>query len=226
MNKEANPSIEKLFGSKTRAKLLDLFFSDTGKSYYVREITRMIEEQINSVRRELINLESIGIVKSETYDNKVYYSANLRSPYAHAFQELFNPRKTAGSVGPAGPMLTSATVNANQNSGVVEVHRVARGGAWEENVKPVERYLRGLMVINQLPGQQGVDMLIIGDDRTKKLTRWAEVVEKRQGKPMNYVIMSRDDYLYRRSVRDRFVMGLLDMDLIYVYDPEKMIKTE
>ncbi len=38
----------------------------------------------------------------------------------------------------------------------------------------------------------------------KKLTRWAEVVEKRQGRPMNYVIMGRDDYLYRKSVRDKF----------------------
>lgn len=226
MSKEDSTSIEKLFGSKTRAKLLDLFFSDTGKSYYVREITRMIEEQINSVRRELINLEGIGIVKSETYDNKVYYSANLRSPYSHAFQELFNPRKTTGSAGPAGPMLTSATVNANQTSGAVEVHRVSRADGWVENIKPVEKYLRGLLVINRMAGQDGVDMLIVGDDRTKKLTRWAEVVERRQGKPMNYVIMSRDDYLYRRSVRDRFVMGLLDMDLAYVYDPEKMIKTE
>lgn len=221
MSKEDSTSIEKLFGSKTRAKLLDLFFSDTGKSYYVREITRMIEEQINSVRRELINLEGIGIVKSETYDNKVYYSANLRSPYSHAFQELFNPRKTTGSAGPAGPMLTSATVNANQTSGAVEVHRVSRADGWVENIKPVEKYLRGLLVINRMAGQDGVDMLIVGDDRTKKLTRWAEVVERRQGKPMNYVIMSRDDYLYRRSVRDRFVMGLLDMDLAYVYDPEK-----
>lgn len=226
MSKEDSTPIEKLFGSKTRAKLLDLFFSDTGKSYYVREITRVIEEQINSVRRELINLESIGIVKSETYDNKVYYSANLRSPYAHAFQELFNPRKAASSAGPAGPMLTSATVNANQTSGVVEVHRVARGSAWEENIRPVEGYLKGLIVVNRMPGQDGIDMLIIGDDRTKKLSRWAEVVEKRQGKPMNYVIMDRDDYLYRKSVRDRFVIELLEMNLAYVYDPEKMIKTE
>lgn len=58
MSKEENNApIEKLFGSKTRAKLLRLFFSDMNKSYYVREITRLIEEQINSVRRELINLE-------------------------------------------------------------------------------------------------------------------------------------------------------------------------
>ena len=159
MSKEDSAPIEKLFGSKTRAKLLDLFFSDTSKSYYVREITRVIEEQINSVRRELINLESIGIVKNEAYDNKVYYSANMKSPYAHAFQEIFSPRK--------------ASVSTGANS--VEVHRILRrnNNDWGEVIKPVAKYLSGLIVINRLPGQDGIDMLIVGDDRKKKLTRWA-----------------------------------------------------
>ena len=212
MSKEDSAPIEKLFGSKTRAKLLDLFFSDTSKSYYVREITRVIEEQINSVRRELINLESIGIVKNETYDNKVYYSANMKSPYAHAFQEIFSPRK--------------ASVSTGANS--VEVHRILRrnNNDWGEVIKPVAKYLSGLIVINRLPGQDGIDMLIVGDDRTKKLTRWAEVVEKRQGRPMNYVIMDREDYLYRKSVRDRFINELLEMEIMELYDPEKMIKSE
>lgn len=217
MNKdENNAPIEKLFGSKTRAKLLKLFFSDVNKSYYVREITRMIEEQINSVRRELINLEGIGIVKSETYDNKVYYSANLKSPYAHAFQELFSPHKMAvGAAGPAGPRLTNA----------VEVRRVVRAGnSWEENIKPVKKYLKVLLVLKKFPSQDGIDMLIIGDDRTKKLTRWAEVIEKRQGRPMNYVIMSTDDYLYRRSVRDKFITELLEMEMSELYDPEQMVR--
>lgn len=210
MSKEDSTPIEKLFGSKTRAKLLELFFSDVSKSYYVREITRVIEEQINSVRRELLNLEGIGIVKSETYDNKVYYSANMRSPYAHAFQEIFSPRKAAPNV-----------------TNTVEVHRVLRRtNNWEDLIKPVERYLSGLIVVNRLPGQEGIDMLIVGDDRTKKLTRWAETVEKRQGRPMNYVIMNRDDYLYRRSVRDKFIGELLELDITELYDPEKMIKPE
>lgn len=210
MSKEDSAPIEKLFGSKTRAKLLDLFFSDTSKSYYVREITRVIEEQINSVRRELINLEGIGIVKSETYDNKVYYSANMKSPYAHAFQEIFSPRKVPVNGGGAS---------------VVEVRRVLRrNNDWEEVIKPVTKYLSGLIVVNRLPGQDGIDMLVVGDDRTKKLTRWAEVVEKRQGRPMNYVIMDREDYLYRKSVRDRFINELLEMEITELYDPEGMIK--
>ena len=72
MSKENTLPLEKLFGSKTRAKLLSLFFSNQNKSYYVREISRVIEEQINSVRRELTNLSSLGLVKIENYENKVY----------------------------------------------------------------------------------------------------------------------------------------------------------
>lgn len=200
MVKENNTPVEKLFGSKTRAKLLNLFFENPGKSYYVREITRVIDEQINSVRRELSNLETIGVVKNETYDNKVYYSANMKHVYAHALSEMFNAR----------------TIEASEKE-------PKRTNVWEELVKPVKLYLKGLIVINRLPGQEGIDILIIGNDKTKKLTHWAEVVEKKMGKPLNYVIMSPDDYTYRKSVRDRFLTEVMEMEITDTYDPEKLI---
>lgn len=202
MSKENNSPLEKLFGSKTRAKLLALFFGNTDKSYYVREITRLIDEQINSVRRELLNLDSVGIIKNETYDNKVYYSANNKHPFARPLAELFTIKM----------------------SGVRE--RDVRQGGWEEYIRPVRNYLVALVVTNRVPGQEGIDLLIIGDDRTKKLTHWAEVVEKKQGRPINYVILSQDDYLYRRSVRDRFILELMEMDISETYDPEKILKEQ
>lgn len=199
MSKESSTPLEKLFGSKTRTKLLGLFFGNTDKSYYVREITRVIDEQINSVRRELLNLDSVGIVKNETYDNKVYYSANMKHPYARPLMELFSVRV-----------------------GGVREKDVKKSG-WEEYIRPVRNYLRALVVTNRLPGQEGIDLLIIGDDKTKKLTHWAEVVEKKQGRPINYVILSQDDFLYRRSVRDRFIIEVLEMEISETYDPEKII---
>ena len=82
-----------------------------------------------------------------------------------------------------------------------------------------------MVLFNRAPGQEGVDLLLIGDDKTKKLTRWAEVVEKKQGRPLNYVILERDDYLYRISVKDRFVMGVLeDAEGGELYDPEEIVK--
>ena len=40
---------------------------------------------------------------------------------------------------------------------------------------------------------------------------------------MNYVIMSDNDYLYRKSVKDRFVMDILEMEITDIFDPEKIL---
>lgn len=199
MSKENAMPLEKLFGSKTRAKLLGLFFENPDKSYYVREITRVIEEQINSVRRELTNLNALGLVKIENYENKVYYSANMKHPFARPMTEIF-----------------SRKIDTAQE---IEVRRPT----WADYIRPVENLLSALVVTNRLPGQEGLDLLIIGDDYQRKLTRWAEVVEKRQGKPLNYAIMSREDYLYRKSVRDRFIADVWSMKISETYDPGNIL---
>lgn len=201
MSKENNMPLEKLFGSKTRAKLLALFFENPDKSYYVREITRVIEEQINSVRRELTNLNALGLVKIENYENKVYYSANMKHPFARPMTEIFS-RKFDGS--------TVADASAPKS-------------VWEEYVRPVENILNALLVTNRLPGQEGLDLLIIGNDYQRKLTRWAELIEKKQGKPLNYAIMTREDYLYRKSVRDKFLADVFSLRISDKYDPEKIL---
>lgn len=201
MSKDNSMPLEKLFGSKTRAKLLALFFENPDKSYYVREITRVIEEQINSVRRELTNLNALGLVKIENYENKVYYSANMKHPFARPMTEIFS-RKVIDTV---------------------DTSEAVRRPTWADYVRPVENILNALVVTNRLPGQEGLDLLIIGDDRARKLTRWAELVEKKQGKPLNYAIMSREDYLYRKSVRDRFLADVMTLRISEKYDPDKIL---
>ena len=202
MSKADNTPTEKLFGSKTRAKLLRLFFENPEKSFYVREMTRVIDEQINSVRRELLNLENIGVIKNETFDNKVYYSANTKHPFSRPLTEIFSKK-----------ISTAHDKDSSEST-------------WEEYCRPVKHYLRGLIVTNRLPGQDGIDLLIIGNDKAKKLTRWAEVIEKKQGKPINYVIMSADDFTYRKSVKDRFVAEVLEMEISEIIDPENLIKEQ
>src|ERR1051325_1311457 len=81
--------IEQLFGSKTRVKLLQLFYSNPNRSFYVREITRKIDEQINSVRRELSNLLSVGIITSDNTNNKLYYEVNQKYEFYEPLQQIF-----------------------------------------------------------------------------------------------------------------------------------------
>src|SRR5580692_12698452 len=84
--------IEQLFGSKTRVKLLNLFYSNPNRSFYVREITRKIDEQINSVRRELANLLNIGIIVSDTNNNRLYYEVNQKYNFYDPLLAIFGTK--------------------------------------------------------------------------------------------------------------------------------------
>src|ERR1700676_5528197 len=101
--------IEQLFGSKTRVKLLQLFYSNANRPFYVREITRKIDEQINSVRRELSNLLSIGIITSDANNNRLYYEVNQKYNYYAPLAQIFG-----GAPAPVSAKTKKATGKADQ----------------------------------------------------------------------------------------------------------------
>ena len=74
--------LEQLFGSYTRMKLLQLFLSNPEEKYFVRELTRILDSQINAVRRELENLSDFGIiilVENDGEDaNRKFYQTNSK----------------------------------------------------------------------------------------------------------------------------------------------------
>ena len=69
--------LQKLFTSKTRVKLLTLFMMNPGREMYVREIARSTEENINAIRRELANLEEMGLLKSKRRKSKDPFVLNV-----------------------------------------------------------------------------------------------------------------------------------------------------
>lgn len=68
--------IKSLFISQTRTKLLKILFSFPTEIYYVRQLVRLTKEEINSVRRELKNLENAHLIQKEHRGNRLYYCAN------------------------------------------------------------------------------------------------------------------------------------------------------
>lgn len=195
---------EQLFGSKTRVKLLQLFYENPNRSFYVREITRKIEEQINSVRRELSNLLSIGIIKSEANNNRLYYEVNQQyehySPLAAIFGgkmlELAEPVKEGEK--PAKKAAAKPKVD------VPEEHPMAKG-------------LRatGHVDLALLSGQftrdegAGIDILVVGDVNQAKFNRFMSELEKSEGKELRYTFLPLENYKYRIQINDRFINNVL-----------------
>lgn len=68
--------LKALFSSKARIKLLTTFLLNPDEEFFIRELTRRLDEQINSIRRELDNLKKAGLLKSKVRNRKKYYHAN------------------------------------------------------------------------------------------------------------------------------------------------------
>lgn len=82
-----NDALKSLFSSQTRVKLLSTFLLHPEQEYFIRELTRLLDEQINSIRRELENLKRIGLVKFRNHNRRKYFRVN---PEFELFLDLRN----------------------------------------------------------------------------------------------------------------------------------------
>ncbi len=80
--------LKRLFTSNTRIKLLTVFLMNPREEYFIRELTRKLNEQINSVRRELDNLKKMGLLKTRTKNRKKYYYVNHGFPILEELKNI------------------------------------------------------------------------------------------------------------------------------------------
>ncbi len=79
--------LKSLFSSSIRADVLSLLLNSPDEKFYVREIAKLLRKNPSGVKRELDNLEKMGIVVSEKVANLKYFQAEKESPL---FSELKN----------------------------------------------------------------------------------------------------------------------------------------
>jgi predicted transcriptional regulator len=192
--------IEQLFGSKTRVKLLKLFYTNPNRSFYVREITRKIEEQINSVRRELANLLSIGIISSDANNNRLYYEVNQDHEYYSALSMIFG-----GAAKKSKKSMVKGEKESSPKVDVSEEHPLAMAIKDTGRVDLV--ILTGQFTRDEL---SGIDILIVGDINQSKLNRFIGELEKSENKDIRYTVLTFSGYQYRVQINDRFINNVLE----------------
>ncbi len=73
--------LTKLFGSVSRARILELFMGNAGRTFYQREIMFETGLSLQPTQRELANLLDLGILKKRETPGRVYYEINTLSPF-------------------------------------------------------------------------------------------------------------------------------------------------
>ncbi len=195
--------IDALFGSKTRIKLLHLFLNNPGKSFYVREITRLIDEQINSVRRELANMMNVGIIKNDTADNKLYYEVDQRYEHYVPLRAIFGDDKDASSV-----------VKAPKQSTLDWQARLDELGGVKLAI------MAGVFVVGSA---SKVDLMLVGNPAPARTKAFIKTLEKKEGRELNYSVVSYDEFYYRMSIRDKFITELMSSKHVVLRDDEQIL---
>jgi predicted transcriptional regulator with HTH domain len=98
--------LKKLFSSSIRADVLALLLNSPEERFYVREIAKLLRKNPSGVKRELDNLEKMGIVFSEKVANLKYFKANTKSPLHSDLKKLIT--KSLGLPGALKAVLRAA----------------------------------------------------------------------------------------------------------------------
>ena len=170
--------LKRLFTSNTRIKLLTLFLLNPDEEYFIRELTRRLGEQINSIRRELDNLKKMGLLKSKEKNRKKYYVVNKNFVVFHELKSII--LKSVGD--------KDALIKKIAQMGHIEVLA-----------------LSGLFVDKE----SALDLLLVGTIDRIALENYLNN-ELETERPVRYSILTRDDYLYRRQCKDKFLHDLMD----------------
>jgi len=196
--------IDALFGSKTRVKLLHLFLNNPNRAFYVREITRKIDEQINSVRRELANMLSVGIIKSDSSNNRLYYEINQDYQHYEPLRAIFADSHLQSEVA------TSGEVN-----------------DWTKRLKPLGDVRVALLGGSLVRGSASeLDVLLAGDINKTQAKRFLKSLEDEEGRSLNYTIMSYEDFYYRLSIKDRFITAITNGKFTVLQDTEGILSNQ
>jgi hypothetical protein len=193
--------IDALFGSKTRVKLLHLFLNNPNRAFYVREITRKIEEQINSVRRELANMLSIGIIQSDSSNNRLYYEVNQNYVHYEPLRAIF--ADSASTSEAASPAAVSD---------------------WAKRLKPLGDVRVALLSGSLVRGSQSdLDILLAGNINKTQLKRFIKEMEEEESRQLNYTVMPYEEFYYRLSVKDRFIINIINSKFTLLQDSEGVL---
>ena len=87
--------LKRLFTSNARIKLLRLFLLNPDEEHFIRQLTRDLDEQINSIRRELDNLKKMGLLKARAKLRKKYYYVNKNYIFYNELRSIFQKSESS-----------------------------------------------------------------------------------------------------------------------------------
>jgi DNA-binding transcriptional ArsR family regulator len=178
--------LEKLFISKVRIRILKVFLetktSQPPVEIHVRALVRMLDEEINAIRRELKNLENAGILIAQESGNKIVFRLNTRNPLIPDLRQMLYKDSDVSNL-------------------------LIKG---LESFPEVEIAVLSHHYIDQLyTSETDIDLLLVGKADINILNTIINQIEKETGKQLRVSLISKDDFNFRKKKRDSFITNIV-----------------
>ncbi len=186
--------LENLIPSKVRRKILELYYHNIDQSYYLREIVRLTDEEVNAVKRELDILHESKVLTRERRTNKVFYALNKNFHLFDEFLRIFTKQTT----------LADLIYKNISRLGKIKFIAVSTKFSKKIAVKEDEIYV-----------------LFVGIVVIPEVESIMQAAKKDLGWDINYTVMQEDELQFRKRNNDPFIWKFLKQPKIMLVGQEE-----
>ena len=198
LQRSMSKPLEKIFGSRIRAKILGWLFTHPDESFFVRQMAMILGEDPTNVSREMAKLEELGVLRSKRNGNLKHFQADQQCPFFEELKGLV--LKTTGVAG-------RIRLSLNKLAGIEFA------------------FIYGSYAKGEEKADSDVDLLIIGDADMDRLDSNLGKLEKMLGREINYVFYSMKEFRVKRKAKDGFLADVLTGKKIMLIGAENGLET-
>lgn len=185
---------EKFIVSRVRMKLLTLFLNHPEEKFHVRNVVRTVDEEINSVRRELKNMFDIKFLHQEKALNKVFYSLDKSFPFNDELRAILT----------------------KDREDVRAIQQIISTLPNIQTALLTENFLK-----NEYEGNQDIDLLIVSGTSAQELALEVKNIEKRIDRVIRFTVIKPDALEMLQKKRDTFLLNIISKDKIFLVGRDK-----
>jgi len=176
-------SLEALFGSKERWRIIKIFLLNSEAAFFVNEVAKKTQVNNKEVRQILKQLASISFITERKRKGRLSYSLNTKFPLVSELRSLVIKSNTY-------PQCEG--LNKIDNLGSIKLAIVT-----------------GIFIDEP---RSRTDLLIVGDGISQaKIKNLIAGLEAELGREVNYSIMESTEFRYRVNMFDKFIMEIMEL---------------
>ena len=189
--------LQKLFSSRVRVEILNVFLINPERELYVREVERLTGEDYKNVSMELRHLKEIGLLSSRNEGNLKYFRLNKEFVIYEELKSIF--MKTKGAVG-----ILREAVSTKRHIDYA--------------------FIYGSFATGEERAESDIDVMVIGGISLEEVLALIRGPEERLSRDINISLYDLQEIRKRVKDRDPFIMEVLEGSKIMLVGDENELR--